>query len=357
MSFIEDNQNVSGIINLLNDGDDGDFDYNKLEREILNNTNAFEEEESISIDHVNEFTKSLNGMDFINNPEIQNSILNTNDVAESSSNDIFVSSSLKSSNSADGMSGSQFDSSDIFGSANFDDDEDEDESDEESVYEHSHSSNREPAYENWSNSNIHDRQLKNMTVEEQKQKHINGILGGITDSNDDANLVNGDAEDDEMARIHEQIDVLRSALESEGVDLSRIPNIGSHSSRKEATSVLKMLQIKNDRLRYCDMFEEGILAVAYGMESMFDGQKEWFGSKIDLVGWPETVKVKIRRMRYDTSSFVSNVMQGYQISHGWRILFELLPSLFLYSRDRRLKNNDTLVSDSDYKNAVSSLNQ
>ena len=137
--------------------------------------------------------------------------------------------------------------------------------------------------------------------------------------------------------------------------MDRIPDIDADSSRKEAKGVLKILQIKNDRLRYCDMFEEGILACAYGLESVFDGKKEWFGTKIDLVGYSDTVKVKLRRMRYDTSSFVSGVMQGYAIGHGWRIIFELLPSLFLYSRDRRLRTNDNLVSDASYKDAIRDL--
>jgi hypothetical protein len=159
----------------------------------------------------------------------------------------------------------------------------------------------------------------------------------------------------EIAKIMEQIDLLKTNLESEGVDLSRIPDINSGSTKKEAKAVLRILQIKNDRLRYCDMFEEAILAGAYGLESMFDGKKNWFGSQIDLTGWSDSVKVKLRRMRYDTSTFVSEVVKGYSIGSGWRILFELLPSLFLYSRDRRLRSNDNLISDEKYKDAVRDL--
>jgi hypothetical protein len=148
---------------------------------------------------------------------------------------------------------------------------------------------------------------------------------------------------------------LRGNLESEGVDLSRIPDISSTSSKKEAKSVLRILQIKNDRLRYCDFFEEGILAVAYGLESVFNGKREILGTKIDLTGYYDTVKVKLRRMRYDTSNFVSSIMQGYNISSGWRIALELIPSLFLYSRDRKIKAKDNLISDDSYKKAMQDL--
>lgn len=196
-----------------------------------------------------------------------------------------------------------------------------------------------------------------MTEEEMRQSHIDEVIRKLPAGNDeDERLLKLEDEEDDMARILEQIDVLTASLTNEGgIDLSRIPKVTSDSSKQEARSVLKILQIKNDRLRYCDMFEEGILAAAYALENVFDGKKEWFNTKIDLVGWPETVKVKLRRMRYNTSSFVSDVMRGYSVGHGWRIIFELLPSLFLYSRDRRLRAHDNLVSDESYKDAIRNL--
>ena len=213
------------------------------------------------------------------------------------------------------------------------------------------------AHHTWSATKPDDRQLGQITTEERKQSHINKVFGNLEyqQHDKDNDFIQMEEEEDEMARILEQIDLLYTNLESEGVNLDRIPEVTAQTSKKEARSVLKILQIKNDRARYCDMFEEGILAVAYGLESMFDGKRDWFGTKIDLVGWPETVKMKLRRMRYDTSSFVSDVMQGYAIGHGWRIVLELLPSLFLYSRDRRKRTGDNLMSDANYKDALQNL--
>ena len=99
-----------------------------------------------------------------------------------------------------------------------------------------------------------------------------------------------------------------------------------------------------------------ILAGAYGLEYLFDGKKQWFNRKPDLVGWPDTVKVKLRRMRFETSTFVQSVMQEYNMNSGVRLALELLPSMFLYSRNRRLTQNDDLVSDSQYKDAISQMN-
>ena len=233
-----------------------------------------------------------------------------------------------------------------------DDDEEDDEEEDETPTKYHPSSNARPQ---WSSDKPEDDQLNRMTNEERKQSHVNKVLGNMERNNDDAEFVQKEDEEDEMARIMEQIDLLRSNLESEGVDLSRIPDVNSGTSKKEAKAVLRILQIKNDRLRYCDFFEEGILALAYGLEGVFNGQREVLGSKIDLTGYSDTVKVKLRRMRYDTSSFVSGIMQGYNISSGWRIMLELIPSLFLYSRDRRLTARDNLISDESYKKAMQDL--
>ena len=211
-----------------------------------------------------------------------------------------------------------------------------------------------PQEQSWQSYRPVDSQLRERTAEERKQKRINYVLGDKSDEPDV--FIDEEDEGDEIAKIMEQIDLLKNNLEAEGIDLKRIPDISVNATKKEAKAVLRILQIKNDRLRYCDMFEEGILAAAYGLESMFDGKRVWFGTQIDLVGWPDSVKVKLRRMRYDTSSFVGELVRGYNINSGWRILFELLPSLFLYSRERRTKSSDNLISDDKYKNAINELN-
>jgi len=201
-----------------------------------------------------------------------------------------------------------------------------------------------------------DPQFNYMTNEERKQQQINRVLDDIDPmTEEDRDFIQQEEDEDEMARILEQIDMLRTNLESEGENLDSLQKVDYRSNKREARSVLRILQLKNDRTRYCDMFDEAILAGAYGLESLFDGQKEWFGMRIDLNGWSDTVAVKLKRMRYNTSSFVSDVMKGYQIGHGWRILLELLPSLVLYSRKRRLQTGDNLITDQSYRDAIRNL--
>lgn len=205
----------------------------------------------------------------------------------------------------------------------------------------------------WSPSRPDDEHLKSLTTEERKQTHVNQVLHGIDRNNDDVEFIQQEDEEDEMAKIIEQVDGLRQYLEADGADLSRIPEITPTTTKKEARSILRILQIKNDRMRYCEFFEEGILAAAYGLETIFNGQREILGSKIDLTGYSDTVKIKLRRMRYDTSNFVSGIMKNYNIGSGWRIILEIAPSLLLYTRDRRITSaKDNLMSDADYKKAL-----
>ena len=209
--------------------------------------------------------------------------------------------------------------------------------------------------DNWNPMSSDDSQITRMTQEEKKQTVINNVLNDI-DAGDVEFNVEKEKDEDDKASLLEQIDMLKTTLDDDGIDITGVPNIDKRSSMKEVHDVYKILRLKNDRNRYCSFAEEVILSGAYGMEYLFDGKKEWFNRKPDLTGWSSTVKVKLRRLRFETSTFVKEVMQDYNMSPSIRLLLELLPSMFLYSRNRRLTQDDNLVSDSDYKNAISQLN-
>jgi hypothetical protein len=205
----------------------------------------------------------------------------------------------------------------------------------------------------WSLQTPEDSQLRYMTQEEKKQTYISEVL---EDLDEDANInMDQEREDDERNSLLEQIDMLRITLEEDSVDISNVPNVTKKNSMSDIQNVYKILRLKNDRNRYCSFANELILSGAYGLEHLFDGKKEWFGRRPDLVGWSSTVRVKLRRMRYETSTFVQDIMQEYNMSSGTRLFLELIPSMFLYSRSRRMSQNDNLVSDSQYKDALNEL--
>ena len=208
-------------------------------------------------------------------------------------------------------------------------------------------------HNNW--QNIEDNQLKNMTIEEQKQDKLNHVLRDIDERGVEFNI-DKEREEDDKSSLLEQIDMLKITLEDDGIDISNVPQIGKSSNMKDIQNIYKILRLKNDRNRYCSFAEELILSGAYGLEYLFDGKKDWWGRKPDLTDWSSTVKVKLRRLRYETSTFVSEVMHEYNLSPGFRLALELVPSMFLYSRSRRISQTDNLVNDNQYKDAISNLN-
>lgn len=361
---LNDPRNITGMADILAD-DDEDLDIAEIEKSIIGDDN-FNKSTEEDIDYAEEYNQELQNLSRQFNDKTTsdfetslNDVIDTKETTQPKSydpppkmdDDLDGWSIEKESNAlADEINSQMGD-----GDTNYQTSRESRESRDMYRGNNHQTSRRADGDDRWNPSHPADEQMYSITEEERKQSHINKVLSNLDQDKDDNNFIDNEDEEDEMARVVEQIDLLRSNLEAEGVNLDRIPEVDVNTPKKKAKGVLKILIIKNDRLRYCDMFEEGILAVAYGLESAFDGKREWFGSKIDLVGWPETVKVKLRRMRYDTSSFVSSVMSNYSTGHGWRIILELLPSLFLYSRDRRMRVNDNLISDTAYRNAINEM--
>lgn len=187
-----------------------------------------------------------------------------------------------------------------------------------------------------------------ITEDQKKQKILNHVLDGIEDQKFS---VEKEKEEDDKAIMMEQIDMLMTNLKDEGIDISRVPPVNTHSPIDEIASVHKILRLKNDRNRYCSFAEECILAGSHTLEWMFDGEKTYMGRRPDLRGWSATVNIKLRRMKYETSTFVSGVMQDYNLGPGARIALELIPSLFLYSKMRKSQHSDNLIT-SDEMNAA-----
>lgn len=216
-----------------------------------------------------------------------------------------------------------------------------------------------PAPARWRSQDPH---LQRVTVEEQKQEHIQKVLDNF-DEEPEFDL-DKERDENEKMMLLEQIDMLRSTLEDDGVDCSAMPVPTSQSTLREMRDLYQILHLKNDRSRCYSLANEVILAGAKGMETIFNGENTIFGFTPDLTNWSDTVKIKLRRMRYETSTLVQSIMQGYQIGPGWRLLLEIVPSLFIYSRNRRkLPQNRSVADDYNFQlnrdtaSAMSSLNK
>jgi len=132
----------------------------------------------------------------------------------------------------------------------------------------------------------------------------------------------------------EDIDELWVSLEDYDVDLLRIPKVYQDSPTADVAQVQKILRMKYDRRRYTTFGTEFILAGVHGLEYLFDGKRKWGPYQPDLTNWHNTVRTKLRRMRYETSMIVSDVMHQWNVGAFTRVLIELVPSAFLHSRMR-----------------------
>lgn len=202
-----------------------------------------------------------------------------------------------------------------------------------------------------------DPDLAYRTNEQKRQNVIGTVMADMDEEygSQPAFSVEKEKEEDEKSRKLEAIESLREILMDEGENLDRIPNVTSTSSMADIDGVYKMLNMKNDRKRCTTFAEEGILLGAHAVEWAFDGQKTYFGHRPDMTDWHKSVQAKLRRMRHDTSQVVGQVMQQIGMGPGTRLLFEILPSAFLYSKMRKTQHKDNLVSDAEYGNALNDL--
>lgn len=204
---------------------------------------------------------------------------------------------------------------------------------------------------------MEDQQLKYMTLEQKKQNYVDEVFHDMgTDETLEFDIDKEKDEDDKNALL-EQIDMLRDTLDDDGINLMNVPQVTKNNSTSDINNIYKILRLKNDRNRYCSFAEELILSGAYGLEYLFDGKNDWLGRKPDLVGWSNTVRIKLRRCRFQTSTLIKDMMQDYNMGPGIQLLLELIPSIFLYSRAKKLANNDTAAENMRYDDAISNLNE
>jgi hypothetical protein len=161
----------------------------------------------------------------------------------------------------------------------------------------------------------------------------------------DYGLESREDEEEKKADLLEDIDELKYELEDDDVDLSRIPEVNQDSTIEEIHNVRKTLRKKYDRRRFNSFGTEFILAFAQGVEYICDGERKVGNYTVpDLTNWHNTVRTKLRKLRYETSTIVSGTMEKFNIGPVGRLGLELVPSAFLHSKmrkDQKGKSNYT----------------
>lgn len=342
MNILNSNNNITGINELINNTEN--INLEKIEKEILDGTNILDTKSNI--DPSEEYKKELNKL--MNNAN--NKVEKNNNYEIEDKNKYIQENSLiyKENNNTNKYYN------------NFNYKNKENYNEEDNISKKEDSDNEEVLPYKRKQYYSTDKNMIKLTNEEKRQDHISNVIHNLGDMKyDDFNIEKEQEEDDKIILL-EQIDMLKQILEDDGIDISRVPEVYTDSNIKDIKNVAKILKIKNDRNRLSSLAEEGILLIAAGLEFMFDGRKDYFGYRPDLIGWSETVKIKLRRLKFETSTIVSNVVKKRNMTPGTRLVLELIPSMFLYNRSRKQLNkedvDDKIVSDEKYKRAISELN-
>lgn len=165
--------------------------------------------------------------------------------------------------------------------------------------------------------------------------------------------------EDDKEELLEDCISLRDELKEIGVNVSNIPEPNSMMSKEELERIYKRLLIKNNKKRAGTTAEELIMLGARGMGKLFNGQREWFGYRLDARGWDTTVKGKLKRMRYDTSNWISGVMKEWTMSSGTRIGIELVPSFLLCLATNKGEDptpaKKTTYSEQEWANSIAEI--
>ena len=201
-----------------------------------------------------------------------------------------------------------------------------------------------------------DKRLNQLTKEEESQRVIEDVLRpSRIEIDDDDDFIERQDEADEKHDLLEKIDLLRDILTEEDIPLDNIKVLNASDDIDEIRSTLRTLRRKNNRSRNTIFAEDCIMGFSYVMEELFDGEKIYFGRKPDLHNWHKTVNTKLRRMRPDTNEVAQNVTEGLKMGAGARIALELIPSMFIYSRQRRTQHDSHAINQEDVDNAITDI--
>ena len=327
-----DISNLIGMSGLLNNSEiDNSIKPKIIEKELIQNTlelDTFKQDELLNYNPINEYNSVFESL------IDQSSDNNFNDTDDSNELD---------NNRSDS---NQNYSNQNYSNDNYSNDDNDDNSEIDNLINYSQ------------NNNSYDQNsfAYKLTEEQQNQKFVDKILSTNNSNQYDYNIEDENREDLKLTLL-EKIDNLTEELEDEGISLDKIPKVDYNTNLEQIEYVAKLLMLKANRNRYATLGEEFILALANGLEIICNGERQILGVKPDLQGYSDVVKVKLRRLRNETSQVVGNVVEKYEISPITTLLIELIPSLFLHSKRRKNQSYDNLYNDlSDDINEIRKFN-
>jgi hypothetical protein len=197
--------------------------------------------------------------------------------------------------------------------------------------------------------------LARMTNEQHNQNIVNTALGNDYDDNEIDFDIDQESKDEKKLMLLEKIEDIRSELIEENINVDKVPVVDHLSDLESIEYAHRVYMIKYNRHRFSGFAEEFILTGAGLMETVFNGQNEFLGLKPDLTDYSDTVRIKLRRLRHETSTIMGGVMDQYDIGPVTRILIELIPSMFLHAKLNKSQYKNNIYPDVNLNQAISDI--
>jgi hypothetical protein len=188
-----------------------------------------------------------------------------------------------------------------------------------------------------------------------------GSDDGKSDNGKSDNIMNtfdtaSEAGSDEMMETaNEQSEIVQylNILRESNVDVTYYKNkFSDNMSPRDARLLKYQLRATVERAQYTTMFEHVIVGTSLLIEKIFNGKRDFLGSKPNMVGWSGSVEQQLRQIRSTTNELVSKTLEKHSISAEKRILVTLAMSALMYQRRPIFATTETPTATDRYSSAV-----
>jgi hypothetical protein len=188
------------------------------------------------------------------------------------------------------------------------------------------------------------------------QKSSSGNEVGVINTN----IINKIVENEDRVDYRELINTLRNALESEGENVSDIPQVTGNESMEVLADIYKILDRRYNRKVDYEIGEGVFTSVAKVIEDTFDGTKTLFNSKPNLKGLTPKVQKTISHMKIETANEVARIRNKYFPGFFGRFLLSIAPTIYLLMSNNAEREAEILLNggnenftETDLRNSLS----
>lgn len=161
--------------------------------------------------------------------------------------------------------------------------------------------------------------------------------------------------EDNKFELLEEIHSLKESITEGGGRVDDIPEVTDEDSMEDIRKVYRKAKCRNNVQNYAETGGNLIMISAQALGKLFNGKRKVLGFQPNFSTWAEKcVRPKLRRIKPETTTMVSNAVEYFGISGGQRIVFELLPSLIVHGATQT-EPRTSAVAHGDYVDASADL--